>query len=31
MDEKECVYQVMLRIFKEADKKQETINSLCKR
>jgi len=31
MSEKECLYQVMLRIFKEADKKQETITSLCKR
>lgn len=31
MSEKECLYQVMLRIFKESDKKQETITSLCKR
>jgi len=31
MSEKECLYQMMLGIFKEADKKQETITSLCKR
>ena len=31
MSEKKCLYQTMLRIFKEADKEQETITSLCKR
>jgi len=31
MSEKECLWQVMLRIFKEADKKEGTITSLCKK
>ena len=31
MGEKECLYRMRLRIFKEADKKQEPITSLCKK
>ena len=31
MREKEYLYRLRLRIFKEVDKKQETITSLCKK
>ena len=31
MREKEFLYQMRLRIFKQVDKKKETITSLCKR